>query len=80
MASSCSPLGVRMRCISNKLHFFSTYPSCQSEPSGTLGFIGSNDPRLLPADQSHVNACCSDEGGGVGYLETLVLGKGPEMV
>lgn len=37
--------------------------SCQIEPSCTLEFIGSNDPRLLPADQSRVNACCSDERG-----------------
>ena len=39
----------------------STPPPCQTEPSCTFAFIGGNDPRLLPADQSHVNACCSDE-------------------
>lgn len=55
------PLDVRTKWISDKLHFFS--PSCQIELWSTLRFIGSNDPRLLPADQSHVNACCSDEEG-----------------
>lgn len=58
--------------------FFHHYPTCQTEHSWTLQFIGSNDPRLLPADQSHVNACCLDEergwrwegdGQGLGFLE-----------